>query len=117
MTTDRRQPDRGALLRMTPLELRSYLATLLAAVYTIAWRAIGGQAPAAPPPLATPPPASEPQRFVWIDRLPPDLQPAVALPPGWQRAPEPRASAPSTQPATAAHAPSRGVPRVRTRSS
>ena len=121
MTTEPRPPRRGARLRTSPLELRLYMAALLAAVYTISWRAIGGHASATAPPIATapPPPPSEPPRFIWIDSLPPDLRPAVALPPGWQRAPEPRAAASafSTQPARAVHVPSRGAPRVRTRSS
>lgn len=115
MTTERRQPNREARLRVSPLELRLYMAALLAAVYTISWRAIGGHAPATVSPIATAPTASEPPRIVWIDSLPPAMRPAVALPAGWQRGSEPQAS--STQPARVVRVPSRGVPRVRTRSS
>jgi hypothetical protein len=97
---------------MTPLELRLYVAALLAVVYTISWRAIGSAAPAIVP-VATTPITSEPQRFVWIDSLPADLRPAVALPAGWQRAT--RASIAPSEPVV--RAPIRRVPRVRTRSS
>lgn len=89
--------------RTSPLELRLYAIAVLAAVYTITWRAIGGHAPA----------ASEPEsRFVWIDTLPPPQQPAVALPTGWQRAEvaTPRSTG-------LVHVPAPRAPRMRTRSS
>lgn len=108
MTTERRQ-------RMSSLELRLYVAALLAAVYTISWRAIGGHAPATELPIATVPATSEPRRFVWIDRLPPSMRPAVVLPAGWQLASEPQSS--FAPPERVVRVPSRRVPRVRTRSS
>jgi hypothetical protein len=113
MTTERK-PNREAYVRLSALELRLYLAALLAAVYTISWRAIGGQAPAPEPPIATVP-APEPRRFVWIDNLPPRMRPAVALPRGWQLASEPQPS--YAPPERVVRVPSRRVPRVRTRSS
>ncbi|MEO6774812.1 MAG: hypothetical protein ABI467_17685 [Kofleriaceae bacterium] len=118
MTTERRQPNRRSRLGVSSLELRLYMAGLLAAVYTISWRATGGQAQApatALPerPIATAPTTTEPQRFVWIDNLPPDMRPAIALPAGWQIAAEPQPSA-ITQPTRVVRVPSR---RVRTRSS
>lgn len=62
MTTERRPANHGARQRTSPLELRLYLVALLAAVYSISWRAI---APTAPEP------------------------PRSSLPAGWQPAPEP----------------------------
>lgn len=115
MTTERRQPKREARVRVSPLELRLYLAALLAAVYTISWRAIGGHDPATGPAVATAQATSEPQHFVWIDTLPPTMRPTIELPSGWQLASESQSS--STQPARVVRAPSRRVPRVRTRSS
>jgi len=118
MTTERRHAPPKARPRVSPLELRLYVAALLAAVYTISWRAIGGQAPATEPVVASTPPTSEPQRFVWIDSMPRDLRPAIALPAGWQLASQRQVS--STQNAQSAriiHVPNRRVPRVRTRSS
>lgn len=104
MTTERPARGTGA----SPLELRLYLVALLGVVYTIAWRAIGGEA-AAPAPVATT--ATEPPpRFVWIDTLPADARPAVALPAGWQRAS-------ASDPPTRVSVPVRRAPRVRTRSS
>jgi len=97
MTTESR-PRRG----VSPLELRLYIVALLGAVYTISWRAIGGQAP------VTESVAQEPQR-VWIDELPPDARPPIMLPAGWQRADV-------VQPARVVRVPSR-APRMRTRSS
>lgn len=121
MMTERREPNRGSRLGMSPLELRLYTAALLAAVYTISWRAIGGQARAPATlsperPIATAPTTMEPQRFVWFDNLPPDARPPIALPAGWQLASEPPPSA-ITQPARVVRVPSQRVPRVRTRSS
>jgi len=110
MATERRQPKREALVRATPLELRLYLAALLASVYTITWRAIGGHAPAA----ELPSPQSQ-QRFVWLDSLPSTARPAIALPAGWQIASE--STAASAQPPRVVRAPTPRVPRVRTRSS
>ena len=114
MTTERRQPS-----RMSTLELRLYIAALLAVVYAISWRAIGGQASATAPAVETAPPIDEPQpRFVWIDQLPPSKQPAIALPPGWQRASEtPRGVTASPQPSRVLRVANQRVRRVRTRSS
>lgn len=114
MTTERRQPDRTHP-RVSALELRLYMAALLAVVYTISWRAIGGHAPAATAPIATVPAPSEPQRFVRIESLPPSMRPAVVLPAGWQLATEPQPS--FAPPERVVRVPSRRVPRVRTRSS
>lgn len=91
-------------VRTSPLELRLYVAALLAAVYTVSWRAI---APAAEPSRPT-----TPQRFVWIDSVPPSMRPVVVLPAGWQLASEPRSSVAPTE--RVVRVPSR---RVRTRSS
>lgn len=115
MTTERRQPNRQARLRVSPLELRLYVAALLAAVYTISWRAIGGHDPATEPTTATGLATSEPLRFVWIDSLPPTMRPTITFPAGWRPAYEPRPSA--SQPTRIVRAPNRNVPRVRTRSS
>ena len=89
MTTERRPP----WLRMTPLELRSYLVALLAAVYTIAWRAIGGTTPVTESTAAVKP---EP-RTVWVDSPSRAVQAAPAQP--------------------VVRAPIQRAPRVRTRSS
>jgi hypothetical protein len=103
MTIERRPPKREPGQRTGPLELRSYVIALLAAIYAISWRAIGGHAAAVdPPPAAVAPP--------------PHVITTIALPPGWQLASGP----PSSTVAPAPHivrAPSRHVPRVRTRSS
>lgn len=114
MTTERRQPN-AVRLRTSPLELRLYVAALLAAVYTISWRAIGATAPATEPPLASVRTTSEPLRFVWIDSLPQHMRPAVTLPVGWQLASERQSSI--APPERVVRVPSRRVPRVRTRSS
>ncbi len=99
--------------RTSPLELRLYVAALLAVVYTISWRAIGAHAPAAEPAVELLPTTSETPRVVWIDQLPPSIQPVITPPPGWQRAPErPPAIAPAER---LVQVPSRV--RVRTRSS
>lgn len=96
---------------LSPLELRAHLTALLAAVYTIAWRAIGGHAstPAAPPPVISARPS--PSRPQWLDEIPPDRRPVVSVPAGWQIGGR-------TSPAPAlVRAPARAVHRVRTRSS
>lgn len=121
MKTERRESNRGSRLGLSPLELRLYMVALLAAVYTISWRAIGGQARAPVTltperPIAIAPRTTEQPRFVWIDSLPPDARPLIGLPAGWQLASEPRPSA-ITQPARVVRVPSQRVPRVRTRSS
>ena len=106
MTTERR----ADVPRTSPLELRLYLTALLAAVYTITWRAVGGPAAATEPAVATAPATTEP-RVVWIDSLSPARQPAVPVPRGWVRASDGRTAA-------APAAPVRIAPRrVRTRSS
>lgn len=111
MTTKRRESNREARLRTSPLELRLYVAALLAAVYTISWRAIGGHGPVTEAPIATAP-TTEPQRFVWIDSLPDTVRPSVVPPAGWQLASDPRSSV--APPERVVRVPSR---RVRTRSS
>ena len=115
MTNERRQPKRGLRAAVSPLELRLYLVALLGVVYTISWRAIGGQAPATESQGATTA-TSEPKRMVWIDNLPPDMRPTIALPAGWQRETDPHASA-AVPPARVVRVPARRAPRVRTRSS
>ena len=109
MTTERRLPSRESRLKVRPLELRLYVGALLAVVYTISWRAIGGQVTEV---AEVAPPVSEPQRFVWIDSLPSTSLPAIVLPVGWQRATSspPTASLPTRLVRTPAR-------RVRTRSS
>ncbi len=112
MTTEPRPPNRALRSGVSPLEVRLYLVAFLAAVHAISWRAIGGQGPETASEIATAPPTREPQRFVWIDNLPPRMRPEITLPAGWQRASAPPAPA-TTQPARVVRAPSR----VRTRSS
>lgn len=117
MKTEGRQPNRESRLHASPLELRLYVAALLAVIYTIAWRAVGGHVQTMPastqPEPEVVPAQRESPRFVWIDSLPVTMQPPIALPAGWQRASQP----PTSQPARMVRAPSRQVPRVRTRSS
>lgn len=110
MTTERRESNRPS-----PLELRLYIVALLAAVYTVTWRAVGGlaHAPASSVSERPPPTSTEPERYVWLDRVPLDARPVIALPAGWQLA-QPSAT---TQPARVVRVPDRRVPRVRTRSS
>ena len=118
MTTEHRNVSSKARVRVSPLELRLYVAALLAAVYTISWRAIGGHAPATEPAVASTPPTSEPQRVVWIDSMPPSLRPPISLPAGWQLASQQQVSpAQNALPARVIPIPNRRVPRVRTRSS
>ena len=120
MTTERRPANRKARTGVTGVELRLYMVALLAAVYTISWRAIGGHSPATKPVVAPAREASDAQRFVWIDSVPPGLRPPIALPAGWQLASRPQAptaTVQNAQPARVVHVPSRRVPRVRTRSS
>ena len=69
MTTEQRPPKREPRWRVSALELRLYVVALLAAVYTISWRAIGGQAAGAPA-------AAEPPRSARIERAPQAAQPA-----------------------------------------
>ncbi len=99
MTTDHRQPP-----KVSALELRLYVVALLVAIYTISWRAIGAQD------TEVVPTTSEPQRFVWIDQVPPTSLPAISIPVGWQRA----SPSPTPQPTRLVRTPNR---RVRTRSS
>jgi hypothetical protein len=120
MTTEPRPPKREPYIRLSSLELRLYVVALLGAIYTLSWRAIGGHAPAPASPLASAPAASAPaasapQHVVWIDSVRPVERPAVVLPAGWQLASEPRA--PVAQPRPVVRAPTRRVPRMRTRSS
>lgn len=110
MTTERREPR----ARMSPVELRLYVIGMLAAVYAISWRAIGGHA-APPEPAQAVVPESSP-RFVWLDSIPPGTRPTIALPTGWQIASEPTPQSPRAAPQSprVVRAPAR---RVRTRSS
>lgn len=106
MTTTEHRPPRP---RTTPLELRLYAVAVLAAVYTITWRAIGAHT-TAPPPVAR------------VDTVLPAPPPVIALPAGWQLATQPApAAAPRvpavSQPARLVRPSTRRVPRVRTRSS
>lgn len=107
MTTERRQPE--SRVKASPLELRLYVVAVLAAIYTISWRAIGAQVTEAPP--ITDRTTAETQRVVWIDHLPPTSVPAISIPVGWQRASPPAAT---SQPTRLVQTPNR---RVRTRSS
>jgi hypothetical protein len=91
MTTEPRQERRGPRLHPTTLELRLYLVAVLAAAYTLAWRASGGHAPPVVAPAVTLPSASP---------APPPPPPPRAV----VRAPT-------------RHAPARRAPRARTRSS
>lgn len=124
MTTERRQPKREPLLRVSALELRLYIAAFLAAVYAISWRAIGGHAATTEPALVTEPIAVEPQpQFVWLGSMAPAVRPTIALPAGWEIASE-RSRSPSSSASSASslrpqvvRAPKHRVPRVRTRSS
>lgn len=110
------QSKREPRSRISPLELRLYIAALLAVVYTLSWRAIGGHAGPVEPTRAAPSATRDPQqRFVWLDSLPPAVRPAIALPAGWQLASDPQPS--PTLPPRVVRAPSKRVPRVRTRSS
>ena len=104
MTTERGK----ARHRTSTMEMRLYVVALLAAVYTMSWRAIGGHAPATELVVNSSPMPSEPQRFVWLESLP-----SVTLPAGWQLA----SHQTSTPPARVVHVPTRRAPRVRTRSS
>jgi hypothetical protein len=115
MTSERRQPSRETRLRTSSFELRLYVAGFLAAMYTISWRAIGGHDPATVPTTASAPSTSQPQHFVWIDRLPATMRPDVTLPDGWQLALEPQHLLVPTE--RVVHVPTRRVPSVRTRSS
>jgi hypothetical protein len=90
------QPKR----RVSPLELRLYVAALLAVVYTISWRALRSPAAA----------YVEPQRFVWIGSMPPSARPTIVLPANWQLATQSSTSRPT-------RSPNRRNLRVRTRSS
>jgi hypothetical protein len=121
MTTEHPDANRGVMRRASPLELRLYVVALLAAVYTITWRVIGGHASGTESTFAAAPRSTtnEPQRFVWIDSLPPTLRPRIAMPAGWQLVSEQSSVAPESvaEPARVIRAPTRRVPRVRTRSS
>ena len=115
MTTERAARIREPRIGMSSLEVRLYLTALLAAIYTISWRAIGGHAQPPAPAIATAPAPSAPRHVVWLDSVPSLTRPAITLPAGWRLASEPQRSA--AQPARVIRAPARRVPRVRTRSS
>ena len=109
--TDRDGTRQGPRWRATPLELRAYVAAALAVIYTVAWRAIAAQ-PVVHATTATA--SAEPPRVIWFDRLPPLERPAIAIPAGWQIASE---AQPAADRSFVVRAPSRRIPRVRTRSS
>lgn len=132
MTTERRSPTST----VSALEGRLYLGALLAIVYAITWRTIGAHAPqaassspperappidrTAPSPSVGPGAPAPPNRAVWLDQLPLEQRPAIALPPGWTLADgttatsAPVARTAPRQPSRIVRVPSR---RVRTRSS
>ena len=105
-------------LGLSALELRLYLVAVLAGVYVLTFRAIGGgngtspSVPAAPSPVSALPPA------IWLDQLPAAQRPAVVPPPGWRLASRGESAAASPAPApVVVRAPASRPLRVRTRSS
>lgn len=122
------EPRASPRIRITPLELRLYIVTLLAAVYVVAWRAIaGGAEPSAPSatPVAGQVPAAAPTparpAATWLEDLPPAQRPPLVAPAGW-RVVSRDTVATTAPPATVRPAPrvvrAPGRPlRVRTRSS
>ena len=113
-------PSRHAAprLRLGALELRLYLVAVLASVYVLTFRAVGGghdastspAAPTAPHPVTSLPPA------VWLDQLPVAQRPVVVPPPGWRIASRGEAAAAAPAPVVV-RAPASRPLRVRTRSS
>jgi hypothetical protein len=111
--------------RSSTLEWRLYLASALAGVYLLTWRAIVWSA-SSPSSGGEPGPGAVVQRddapasrAVWLDDLPLAERPSIAVPPGWEiasrTAPE-VAPTPRTPPRVV-RAPSSRPRRVRTRSS
>lgn len=103
MTTESRPARAEPRLRASALELRLYLIAVIAAVYTVAWRAIGAHASAPPPAVtATEPPPSAPRATAQVRPVP-----QVRQVPQMRTAPAVRV----------VRAPARTQRRVRTRSS
>jgi hypothetical protein len=78
-------------IRLSSLEWRLYLTTLLSGIYVIAWITFAARAPrtvtdATASNARGTLPASSRSRFVWISDLPVAERPAVSLPPGWAMA-------------------------------
>jgi hypothetical protein len=114
--TDTRAPRPSPRIPLTPLELRLYVAAILAAVYLVSWRAIAPDA-ASPERSAGPgtPEESGPPAAVWLDELPAAQRPPLALPGGWRLAS--RTEAPAAPAPRVVRAPASRPRRVRTRSS
>ena len=75
-------------IRLSGLEWRLCLTTLLSGVYVIAWISFAARAPvtattATPSKPAPPVTAKVSNRIVWLTDLPPADRPTVSLPPGW----------------------------------
>lgn len=107
-------------IRLSALEWRLYLSSVLAGAYVLAWVAFAARTPRAAnesvaeaAPLGVRMTAAAPNaQFVWIDDVPIAERPAVSLPPGWAIAERP--GTPSTDPV---RRPADVRPRIRTRSS
>jgi hypothetical protein len=87
-TTNGPAPRPEPRIRLSGLEWRLCLTTLLSGTYVIAWIAFAMRAPetatTATPFKAEPPVAAKASsRFVWLTDLPPADRPPVSLPPGW----------------------------------
>lgn len=104
-------------------ELRLYVVAILAAVYTVSWRAITGSG-ALHGPNETPAAADEPAvptdpaapTAVWLDDLPAAERPPMVLPAGWRVVP--RGTTPTlATPPRVVRVPAPRPLRVRTRSS
>jgi hypothetical protein len=82
MTTSERTalPHRPRI-RLSGLEWKLYLTTLLAGAYCLAWVGFAGRVPRSSTRASVP--AGARDRFVWISDLPASDRPTVALPPGW----------------------------------
>ncbi len=89
------RPSRPSPPRGNALAWRLYIVTGLAALYVLAWRAVGGAhatrggAPSEPgdePAIATPPQpvATRPRSTVWLDELPIAARAAITPPAGWR---------------------------------
>jgi hypothetical protein len=109
-------------IRLSVLEWRLYLSSLLAGAYVLAWVAFAARTPrtananvaetVSPRDVRAVTTATSRARFVWIDDLPVAERPVVSLPPGWAIVERP--GTPPTDPVRRAT----GVrPRIRTRSS
>ena len=104
-------------LALSALELRLYAVAVLAAVYLVAWRAIGGGGSSNPPPAAAAAQAaSGAPTTVWLDDLPLAQRPSLALPTGWRLASRREPAVATTMPRVV-RVPTPRALRVRTRSS